>query len=57
MLSGGTIALLLLTKTLVLPEQLALIGLDASLYGILASLFFYMAFSLIFPDSNGTQSD
>lgn len=57
MLSGGTVALLLLTKTLVLPEQLALIGLDASLYGILASLFFYMAFSLIFPDSNGTQSD
>ena len=51
MLGGGSLTLLLLTKVLTLPDILVRIGLDASLYGILLSLIFYISGSCLFPNS------
>lgn len=50
MLAGGSVALLLQTKLLILPEPISKIGLDSSLYGILISLIVFVSLSLIFPD-------
>ena len=52
MLSGGTIAILLMTGVLKLPATLSDIGFDASLYGIIISLLFYVPVSLICPEEN-----
>jgi solute:Na+ symporter, SSS family len=55
MITGGVLTLLLLTKTISLPAQLAKIGLDASFYGILISAAFFIVFSLTMPDKPQTE--
>lgn len=50
MLSGGIVTLLLLTDVISLPERLAEIGFDATVYGILCSAIVFVAVSLISPD-------
>jgi SSS family solute:Na+ symporter len=55
MLAGGTTALLLLTKVVVLPDGLAALELDPSLYGIICSLIFYFAGSILFPDTDRSK--
>lgn len=57
MLSGGGLTLLLLTKCVALPEQVAKIGLDPSLYGILLSAVVFVALSLIFTDRESTAKE
>jgi SSS family solute:Na+ symporter len=50
MLGGGIVTLLLLTNTVSLPQQLAQIGFDATLYGIFCSAILFITVSLLFPD-------
>lgn len=50
MIAGGTLTILLQTKVIKLPEAIASIGLDATLYGLIASLIFFISLSLIIPD-------
>lgn len=49
MLAGGIVALALLTNLVSLPENIAKLELDASVFGILFSFVFYVLGSLIFP--------
>jgi len=50
MLAGGTLTLLLLTKILTLPANIAQFGLDPSVYGIFLSAVTFVGVSLLFPD-------
>jgi SSS family solute:Na+ symporter len=50
MLSGGIVTLLLLTDAVSLPERIAKIGFDATIYGILCSMIVFVTVSLIVPD-------
>jgi SSS family solute:Na+ symporter len=57
MLAGGILTLLLLTNVLSLPQGLADLGIDATLYGIIASGVFYVLFSYWMPSpETGTTS-
>jgi len=51
MISGGTLSLLLLTDVLSLPEFLAVIGLDVTIYGIALSAITFISVSLFVPDN------
>ena len=51
MLAGGIVTLLLLTKTISLPDTLSNIDLDPSVYGISLSAAVFIVISLIFPDN------
>ena len=51
MISGGTLSLLLLTDVLSLPEFLAVIGLDVTIYGIALSAIMFISVSLFVPDN------
>ncbi|MBC8345509.1 MAG: sodium:solute symporter family protein [Candidatus Marinimicrobia bacterium] len=51
MISGGTLSLLLLTNVLALPEFLAAIGLDVTIYGIALSAITFLSVSLLVPDN------
>ncbi len=50
MAGGGTLTLLLMTKTIPLPDQLERLGLDATVYGISFSAILFLIISLLFPD-------
>jgi len=50
MLGGGTVTLLLITGVLTLPESLAAVGFDSSVYGIAFSALLYVGGSLMLPD-------
>lgn len=51
MISGGTLSILLLTNVLTLPESLAVIGFDQSIYGILLSAITFVSISILVPDN------
>lgn len=51
MLAGGIFNLTLATKLVKLPEYLARLEFDNSIYGILLSGVLYVTFSLVFPDA------
>ena len=55
MLAGGTITILLMLEAVVLPEAMDQWELDFSIYGILASAFFYVTFLL--SDSGPKRGD
>lgn len=56
MLSGGILTLLLLTKVVSLPENLAALKLDASVYGIFFSATTFICVSILLPDE-ASESD
>lgn len=56
MLGGGGLTILLLMDILVLPEWLAKMGFDASLYGIVASGILFIAGSLFHPKQEAVQT-
>ena len=59
MAGGGTLTLLLLSKFIALPPEIAALGLDPTLYGILFSALLYTGGSLVFPQrerSGGVSS-
>jgi len=56
MAGGGTFTLLLLSKFIALPPELAAFGLDPTLYGILFSAFLYAGGSLLFPQRERSGS-
>ncbi|MFC1762502.1 sodium:solute symporter [Planctomycetota bacterium] len=50
MIGGGLLTILLLTKTLSLPQTIAAWGFDASLYGITLSAILFVSVSLMSPE-------
>jgi solute:Na+ symporter, SSS family len=50
MLLGGSVTIMLQLGLISLPETVASIGLDATLYGVALSAIVFVFFSLIFPD-------
>jgi SSS family solute:Na+ symporter len=50
MICGGTLTILLLTKVLILPQSIAALELDASIYGITFSAIVFVGASLLLPD-------
>jgi solute:Na+ symporter, SSS family len=57
MLSGGVLTLLLLTKCILLPDALAKIELDPSLYGIVLSAVVFIILSFAFPDKKNITKE
>lgn len=59
MLGGGgtTLVMMILEKLGTLPERLAGIGLDVTIYGIAVSLLFFIGGSLLFPDARYVARD
>ena len=55
MLSGGILTLLLLTNFLTLPDCIAKLQLDASVYGILSSAVTFICVSILWPDKVGVN--
>jgi SSS family solute:Na+ symporter len=55
MLTGGILTLLLLTKFLTLPDCIAKLQLDASVYGILSSAITFICVSILWPDKVGVN--
>ena len=55
MLTGGILTLLLLTKFLTLPDCIAKLQLDASVYGILSSAVTFIGVSILWPDKVGVN--
>ncbi|MCF7954244.1 MAG: sodium:solute symporter family protein [Phycisphaerae bacterium] len=53
MLTRGILTLLLLTNTLTLPACIAKYELDASVFGILASVISFISVSIFWPDNTG----
>ncbi len=51
MISGGTLSIILLTNVLTLPESLAVLGFDQSIYGILLSAITFVSISILAPDN------
>ena len=51
MIGGGVVTILLMTHVITLPVSIAQLELDETLYGIIASTFFYVAGSICFPEN------
>jgi len=50
MIGGGSLTLLLMGEVFILPEGLASLHLDATIYGIALSAVLYIIFSVLFPE-------
>ena len=55
MIGGGATTLLLMTDVIALPAYVAELKLDITLYGIIASAFFYVVGSLCFSESEAAE--
>ena len=57
MLAGGILTLLLLTKIIALPEMMAKLKLDASVYGISFSAVTFVCMSILFPEKMTARTE